>query len=144
MEKASFYKPSPTIFFFFRRGSKKTRESGVHVEERECGVLFWRKMKEKKRGKKKLPPHLSHVDQHVLPGNTWIHTPRTPSHPYTWVPTSHNRACSLVPPLPDTLTPHNHLNSFPLPLSPLSHALFPDACVIKFSLSFRLLVLKFY
>ncbi|PON43146.1 hypothetical protein PanWU01x14_276200 [Parasponia andersonii] len=48
--------------------------------------------KERKRGKR-CPPHLTYVDQHVLPGNTWIHTPRNPSLPYMWVPPN-----SAIPP----------------------------------------------
>ncbi|GMN31107.1 hypothetical protein TIFTF001_003112 [Ficus carica] len=55
-----------------------------------------------------------------VPGNTCNHTARKPSLRYKWAPTgtvrAHDRVCSLVPPPPDTLSPHNHLNSTPAPL----------------------------
>ncbi|PON97721.1 hypothetical protein TorRG33x02_066310 [Trema orientale] len=53
------------------------RESvGKEGKERKGGVVR----------EKPARPLLTHVDQHVLPGNTWNHTPRNPSLLYMWVP----------------------------------------------------------
>lgn len=50
------------------------------------------------------------MDQHVLPGDTWSHTPHTPYLCYTWAPPPQS-CVSSCPSAPRHSSPHNHLNS---------------------------------
>lgn len=56
----------------------------------------------------------THVDQHVFLTDTWSHTTFEPRLLHMG-PHAPNRACRLVPPLPDKPPHHNHLNSLPRP-----------------------------
>lgn len=102
---------------FEREREQGTRESGVHVGEEGAawgGLSNFHQKRKRKSVEEKTspPPHhaKTHVDQHVLPGDTWTHTPRARAPPPSVTrgprtgppPSSHNRACHLVPRSPDT------------------------------------------